>query len=111
MVSLAVAADLFDIPILPGLDCRNSFITEAEERALIAHIDEAELSPFRFQRWTGKRLTHSSGWSYDFETGRFSPTEPIPEWLEPIKNRAAHFAGLDPADLVQVLLAHAILFK
>ncbi len=104
MVSLAVAADLFDTPILPGLDYRDGVITEAEERALIAHIDGAELSPFRFQRWTGKRLTQSYGWTYDFETGRFSPAEPIPEWLEPFRNRAARFADLDPADLVQALL-------
>lgn len=104
MVNLAVATDLFDTPILPGLDYRDGFITEAEERALIAHIDGAKLSPFRFQRWAGKRLTQSYGWTYDFETGRFSPTEPIPEWLEPFRNRAARFADIDPADLVQALL-------
>lgn len=104
MVAGAALADLFDAPILPGLDYRDGAITADEERALIARIDGAALSPFRFQQWTGKRLTQSYGWSYDFETGRFEPADPIPAWLEPVKIRAARFAGLDPADLVQALL-------
>lgn len=104
MVARAAQADLFDAPILPGLGYRDDIITSAEERALIARIDAAELSPFRFQQWTGKRLTHSYGWSYDFATGAFTPTDPIPAWLEPLRVRAARFAGLDPADLVQALL-------
>lgn len=101
---MAATADLFDAPILPGLDYRDEFLSEAEERALIARIDEAGLSPFRFQQWTGKRLTQSYGWSYDFENGSFAPSEPLPDWLTPIRQRAAAFAGLDPADLVQALL-------
>lgn len=96
--------DLFGSPLLPGLAYRDALITESEARTLIAHIDDAELSPFRFQQWTGKRLTHSYGWRYDFETGRFSPAEPIPEWLKPLRVRAAQFAGLEADDLVQALL-------
>ena len=72
--------------------------------ALIARIDGEGLSPFRFQQWTGKRLTRSFGWSYDFESGRFAPTDPLPDWLEPVKARAAAFAGLAPDQLVQALL-------
>lgn len=97
-------ADLFGAPTLPGLEYREQFLSEAEESALIEHIDRAGLAPFRFQQWTGKRLTHSFGWSYDFEAGRFAPTEPIPDWLKPLRDRAAKFAGLEPDDLVQALL-------
>ncbi len=97
-------ADLFGTPVLPGLAYRNALISEAEERELVARIDGAQLSPFRFQQWTGKRLTNSYGWRYDFETGRFAPAEPIPEWLEPLKARAARFADLNAAELVQALL-------
>ncbi|AUW59277.1 2OG-Fe(II) oxygenase [Sphingobium sp. SCG-1] len=95
---------MFDTPVVPGLTTRDDFLSSAEEASLIAHIDATGLSPFKFQQWTGKRLTHSFGWSYDFETGRFAPTDPIPDWLEPVKLRAARFAGLDPDDLVQALL-------
>lgn len=96
--------DLFDLAALPGLASADGFVTPAEVAALIAHIDGAGLTPFKFQQWTGKRLTRSFGWSYDFETGRVAPTEPIPSWLEPVRARAADFAGLAPADLIQALV-------
>jgi alkylated DNA repair dioxygenase AlkB len=96
--------DLFDAPLVPGLATRAEISSAEEEAALIAKIDAEGLSPFRFQQWTGKRLTRSFGWSYDFESGRFAPTDPLPDWLEPVKARAASFAGLAPDQLVQALL-------
>ena len=42
--------DLFDAPVLPGLASTSDFVTGTEEQALIAAIDAAALSPFRFQR-------------------------------------------------------------
>ncbi|WP_425474046.1 alpha-ketoglutarate-dependent dioxygenase AlkB [Sphingomonas montanisoli] len=97
-------ADLFDAPLVAGLATRPEIISAEEEASLIGKIDGEGLSPFRFQQWTGKRLTRSFGWSYDFESGRFEPTDPLPEWLEPVKARAAAFAGLAPDQLVQALL-------
>ena len=95
---------LFDGPALAGLAQADSIVTPSEEKALIASIDKVELSPFRFQGWLGKRLTASFGWHYDFDTARFSRTEVIPEWLLPLRERAAHFAHLSPEELVQALL-------
>lgn len=96
--------DLFDTPVLPGLDTAGELVTPGEERALIAAIDAADLSPFRFQGWIGKRLTASYGWTYDFDTGRLSQGKPLPDWLLPFRDRAARFAGLEPEALVQALL-------
>jgi alkylated DNA repair protein (DNA oxidative demethylase) len=96
--------DLFGTLPIPGLDYRADFISEAEERMLIAQIDAAGLQPFRFQQWTGKRLTRSFGWSYDFQTGRLDPADPIPAWLDPLKIRAARAAGLAPSALAQALV-------
>lgn len=96
--------ELFDAPVVPGLAMRRDFIDAAEETALISRIDETGLSPFRFQQWTGKRLTRPYGWSYDFETGKFAPTDPIPDWLGDLQARAADFAGLATSDLSQALL-------
>ena len=107
-------ASLFDdAPLIPGLDYRNGMLDPDEESMLITKIDELPLTPFRFQGWTGKRLTLSLGWTYDFDNGRFGPSDPIPPWLQPIKilrgaglikTRAAAFAGIADADLVQALL-------
>lgn len=96
--------DLFDTPVLPGLDITGELVTPEEERILIAAIDAADLSPFRFQGWTGKRLTASFGWTYDFDTGRLSKGRPLPDWLLPFRDRAARFAGLEAEELVQALL-------
>ncbi len=96
--------DLFDTPVLPGLETGEDFVTGAEETALTAMIDRVDLSPFRFQGWTGKRLTHSFGWHYDFDRGHLGTAEPMPPWLEAIRRRAATFAGLDAEALVQALL-------
>ena len=99
-----VTADLFDTPAVPGLGTRPELLTPAEERALIAAIDAVELAPFRFQQWTGKRLTHSFGWQYDFQSGELGRGEPMPDWLVPIRDHAAAAAGLTPDALVQTLL-------
>lgn len=102
--ALALMPDLFGTPSVPGLSVRDAFLDAGEEAALIAQIDADSLVPFRFHQWTGKRLTRSYGWSYDFETGRFAATDPIPEWLGAIKRRAADFAKLAIEDLSQALL-------
>lgn len=96
--------DLFDTPVLPGLATRADLIDAGEERLLIERIDATDLEPFRFQGWTGKRLTTSFGWSYDFEVGQPREAAPIPDWLGPFRDRAAAFAGLGAADLIQALL-------
>ncbi|RYY44675.1 MAG: alpha-ketoglutarate-dependent dioxygenase AlkB [Sphingomonadales bacterium] len=67
-------------------------------------MDSISLEPFRFQGWIGKRLTASFGWHYDFDQGSLGSAEPIPEWLAPLRARAAGFAGLTADALVQVLL-------
>ena len=96
--------DLFDATIVPGLKLAENVVTPAEEAELIAHIDASDLAPFRFQGWLGKRLTHSFGWRYDFDTACFAETEPLPDWLLPVRAKAAGFAGMAPEDFVHALL-------
>jgi DNA oxidative demethylase len=96
--------DLFDEPSLDGLSQGDGIVTPGEERALIAAIDAAGLSPFRFHGWEGKRLTASYGWRYDFDDASFAPAEAIPDWLLPLRSEAARFAGLQSGELAQALL-------
>lgn len=96
--------DLFAPPLLPGLNYSDKVVTEAEQAALIERIEAAQLTPFQFQQWEGKRLTRSFGWTYDFQTGRFAPGDPLPDWLDDIRARAARFAGIDTQSLEQALL-------
>ncbi len=96
--------DLFGEAGPSGLAIAAAIVTPDEERALIAAIDAAELAPFRFHGWFGKRLTRSYGWAYDFGDASLAPAAPIPEWLLPLRERAARFARVPADELVQALL-------
>jgi DNA oxidative demethylase len=98
------ASGLFGGGSLPGLRYQADFLSASEESELIAQIDAENLSPFRFQGWTGKRLTATFGWKYDFDNGHFGRGAPVPEFLVPILERAAAFAGLSGDVLEQALL-------
>ena len=96
---------LFDTPLIEGLSYAEAVISVAEERQLLDRLEPLDLAPFRFHGFVGNRRTQSFGWRYDFDDASFSPTEPIPDWLQPLRERAAQFAGLRPDDFVHVLLA------
>jgi DNA oxidative demethylase len=97
--------DLFaPAAVVPGLRVTEDFLDPAEEGDLIARLAGEALAPFKFQGWEGKRLTASFGYSYDFERGRIAEAPPLPDWLIPLQDRAARFAGFDPEALRHALL-------
>ena len=100
-----MTADLFDQALIPGLDYREEIISRAEEAELMERLSALDLSPFRFHGWLGNRRTTSFGWRYDFDDSSFSRTEPIPDWLQLVREKAAAFASLDPNDFAHALLA------
>jgi alkylated DNA repair protein (DNA oxidative demethylase) len=104
MALISAKSDLFGEPGLAGLTQADAIITPGEEQMLITSINAAALSPFRFHGWLGKRLTASYGWRYDFDDASFAPAEAIPDWLLPLRVKAAQFACLRPDELVQALL-------
>jgi len=98
--------DLFrtssDLPA--GLVYRPDFLTADEEGALVAQMAALPFRPFEFQGFLGKRETVSFGWSYRFDGSGLAPAEPIPDWLLPLRARAAGFADLTPDALQHALL-------
>jgi len=95
---------LFDLPLLPGLRFREDLIGRDEEAALISEIERTDLSPFRFQGWTGKRMTRTYGWRYDFDDRSFQPVDGMPEWLDALRRKAAHFASFNAGQFVHALV-------
>jgi alkylated DNA repair dioxygenase AlkB len=79
-------------------------VTPEEERALVARFAELPFRAFEFQGFLGKRRVVSFGWRYDFNHMTIERTEDMPDFLLPLRERAAAFAGLKPAALQQVLL-------
>ena len=97
--------DLFGTPAMPeGLAYQRDFLAPGEERALVERMAELPFTPFEFQGFLGKRKTVSFGWSYRFDGSGLAAAEPMPEWLLPVRERAAAFAGVAPGALEHALL-------
>jgi alkylated DNA repair dioxygenase AlkB len=96
---------LFDAPLVPGLEYKPDFLTDAEHDDLLAHLSLLNLAPFQFHGWEGKRRTQSFGWHYDFNDATFMRADPFPDWLLPIRDKAAAFARLPSEAFVHALLA------
>jgi alkylated DNA repair dioxygenase AlkB len=102
---LVAQADLFRPPSVPkSFSFRSEIISAAEEAALASEIAALPLETFRFQGFVAKRRVISFGWRYDFDRARFEQADPIPDFLLPLKARAAAFAGLERNDIAQALV-------
>jgi alkylated DNA repair dioxygenase AlkB len=87
-----------------GFRYQADLISAEEERALVERLAELPFKEFEFQGYRGKRRVVSFGWQYDFTHARLQRVEDMPEFLLPLRNRAAAFAGLDADELQHVLL-------
>ncbi|MDQ3822638.1 MAG: alpha-ketoglutarate-dependent dioxygenase AlkB [Actinomycetota bacterium] len=88
-----------------GLVYRPSLLTEAEERALLSELERLEFREIRMHGVVAKRTARHFGLDYDYERrGVVEEAEPIPEWLGPVRERAAELAGVAPEELAEVLV-------
>jgi alkylated DNA repair dioxygenase AlkB len=100
--------DLFGLPppALPdGLRYEEDFLAPAEESALVARIAQLPLAPMKYQQYTALRRVLSYGGQYDFSAQQLNEAEPLPAWLDPLRERAAAWIGVDPAQFTQALVA------
>ena len=87
-----------------GFDYQPDLLSTAEAEDLLRHLTELDFKPFEFRGYLGKRRVVYFGWRYDFNHARLSRAEAIPAFLDPVREKAAAFAGLDPARLEHVLI-------
>jgi alkylated DNA repair dioxygenase AlkB len=98
-------AELF-APALPrGLSYREDFVSVEEESELLARIRELPLREAQYRQFTARRRTVNYGSSYDFTHLRANPAPPIPDFLWPLRTRAAEWVGVQPEDFAQALIA------
>lgn len=103
MKQLALAFD--DDPKLPeGFRYQNGVLSESEEREVVAMIQPLPFKEFEFHGYLGKRRVVSYGWRYDFDKRRIRQVDDIPEFLHPLRVKAAAFAGLVPVELQMALV-------
>jgi alkylated DNA repair dioxygenase AlkB len=99
-------SDLFAVrSCLPkGFAYRDDVITPAEEHALLKLIECLPFKPFEFHGYLGKRRVVSFGWRYDYIARALQDSDPIPDFLLPLRTRAAAFAAVSPESLQQILI-------
>ena len=101
---MPVQTDLF-APALPqGFVYEPEFLSPADEARLIGEAEGLAFKPFEFRGFLGKREVVSFGWKYDYNDRSFRSVTAIPDWLLPVREQAAGFAGLAPEALEQALV-------
>lgn len=82
----------------------DDFVAEDEESKLIAELERVDFRAVVMREVAAKRTTAHFGWDYGYETWRIEPAAPIPEWLLPLRERAAALLAMNPEELEEALL-------
>ena len=92
-------------PRLPeGFKYEQDVVSPADEGTLLQHLRALPFREFEFQGYVGKRRVVSFGWRYDFNDRVLHRAGDIPPWMLPLREVAAAFADVAPAELPHVLV-------
>ncbi|MGE5413338.1 MAG: alpha-ketoglutarate-dependent dioxygenase AlkB, partial [Syntrophomonadaceae bacterium] len=81
------------------------FLSLDEERELLERLRPLPFREFEFRGYLGKRRVVSFGFRYLYDERKLQPADPIPDFLRPLREKAAAFAELRADALVQSLVA------
>jgi alkylated DNA repair dioxygenase AlkB len=91
--------------VLPdGFAYQPDFIQSEEESDLLRILPDLNWRSFKFQGYVARRRIVSYGFEYDRSSRRTSATEPLPEFLQSLKQRSAAWAGLDGALIQEAVI-------
>jgi alkylated DNA repair dioxygenase AlkB len=80
------------------------FLGAGEGATLIKDFQSLPFKPFEFHGFFGKRRVVSFGFRYDFNVGRLERIEPMPDFLHPMRDRAARLFGLSVENIVHAMV-------
>ncbi len=87
-----------------GIVYEPELLSASEEIELLAELETLRFDPIVLHGRAAKRTGRHYGLDYDYESRTPKPGEPVPDWLLPMRTRAAELAGHDPEELVEVLV-------
>lgn len=87
-----------------GFVHREGVLSADEERRFAGPLALLPFAPFEFHGFQGRRRVVSFGWRYDYAGRQIRPSAEMPEFLRPLRERAAQIAGLEPERLQQILV-------
>ena len=80
------------------------FISTDEEAALLREIEAMEFAEVRMRGVTARRRVRQFGWDYSFESWKLTEGPPMPQFLAPLRARAATLAGVADDALSETLI-------
>jgi DNA oxidative demethylase len=87
-----------------GFSYYPDFLSVAEECALVEQIMTLDFSEVRMHGVTAKRRVAHFGWVYGYESWHLSRGPQLPDFLLPLRQRAAHLLDREPKELSEVLV-------
>lgn len=88
-----------------GLVYRPELLTHEEEQALLDELERLDFREIRMHGVVAKRTARHFGVDYDYERrAALHEAEPIPEWLVPVRERAAELAEVELDELAEILV-------
>jgi DNA oxidative demethylase len=87
-----------------GLVYRPELVSVDEEAGLLEVIEALRFDAVVLHGRAARRTARHFGLGYDYGARTPQPGEPIPDWLLPVRVRAAALAGRPPDELVEILV-------
>jgi|SRR5215510_10530127 len=87
-----------------GFAYHPDFLTSAEESALADEICRLEFGQVRMHGVVARRRAAHFGWLYGYESSQIEPGPPLPEFLAPLRARAAALVELEPDLFAEALV-------
>jgi alkylated DNA repair dioxygenase AlkB len=81
------------------------FLSVAEEADLLGQIHQLPLANAQYKEFRARRRVVSYGGRYDYDVNQLNAAAPVPEFLHPLRDRAARWAGRDADELTHALVA------
>ena len=87
-----------------GFEYCAELVSPDEEAQLLEHFRKLDLREFEFHGFLGKRRVISFWQHYDFAAETLHNAEVIPDFLLPLRQRAANFARIAASELAHALV-------
>jgi alkylated DNA repair dioxygenase AlkB len=88
----------------PGFSYHPGALETADEQALVGTFADLPFKPFEFHGYLGNRRIVSYGWRYDYAGRRLRQSDPLPDFLFPLRERAAQFLAVAPVRIEHALI-------
>lgn len=88
-----------------GLVYQADFLDAHQEERVLAGIRSLDLREAQYKEYTARRRVASFGAGYDFDANELTPAPVMAPFLLPLRDQAARFAGLEPAELGYAMVA------